>query len=184
MFNLPAYRITTSAHPVKCPPQCPSPSHPHPLPTSLTLAPCSFPRARILSCSASLSDISHTFLLPSLIFPFTIIYIPPNEWENICLSFSDWLTSLSIIPSSSIHVEANGGYLSFLMAESYSIVYVDHIFFIRHLSMDTEAPSTVWLLRTLLLETSGCRGPGVSLHLNFEVNPQQCNCWVVGQVYF
>ena len=32
--------------------------------------------------------------------------------------------------------------------------------------MDTEAPSTVWLLWTLLLETSGCRYPGVSLHLN------------------
>ena len=60
---------------------------------------------------------SHTFLLRSLIFPFTIIYIPQMN-ENIqCLSFSDWLTSLSIIPSSSIHVEANGGYLSFLMAE-------------------------------------------------------------------
>ena len=42
---------------------------------------------------------------------------------------------LSIIPSSSIHVEANGGYLSFLMAEEYSIVYIDHIFFI-HSSFD------------------------------------------------
>ena len=31
--------------------------------------------------------------------------------------------------------------------------------------MDTEAPSTVWLLWTLLLETSRCRCPGVSLHL-------------------
>ena len=28
MFNLPAYRRTPSAHPVKCPPQCPSPIHP------------------------------------------------------------------------------------------------------------------------------------------------------------
>ena len=49
--------------------------------------------------------------------PFTIIYIPQMN-ENIqCLSFSDWLTSLSIIPSSYIHFEANGGYLSFLMDE-------------------------------------------------------------------
>ena len=32
MFNLPTYRITPSAHPVKCPPQCPSPSHPNPSP--------------------------------------------------------------------------------------------------------------------------------------------------------
>ena len=39
------------------------------------------------------------------------------------------------MPSSSIHVEANGGYLSFLMAEEYSIVYIDHIFFI-HSSSD------------------------------------------------
>ena len=31
--------------------------------------------------------------------------------------------------------------------------------------MDTEAPSTVWLLWTLLLETSGCGCPDVSLHL-------------------
>ena len=31
--------------------------------------------------------------------------------------------------------------------------------------MDTEAPSTVWLLWTLLLETSKCRCTGISLHL-------------------
>ena len=31
--------------------------------------------------------------------------------------------------------------------------------------MDTEDPSTVWLLWTLLLETSGCRWSGISLHL-------------------
>ena len=31
--------------------------------------------------------------------------------------------------------------------------------------MGTEAPSTVWLLGTLPLETSGCRCPAVSLHL-------------------
>ena len=49
--------------------------------------------------------------------------------------------------------------------EEYSIVYIDHSFSIHYLSMDTEAPSTVWLLWTLLLETLGCRCPGVSLHL-------------------
>ena len=81
-----------------------------------------------------------------------------------CLS-SDWLISLSIIRSRSIHIEANGGYLSLLMAEEYPTVYRDHSFFIHHLSIDTEAPSTVWRLCTLLLETLGCRCPGVSLHL-------------------
>ena len=34
----------------------------------------------------SLFDISHIFLLPSLIFPFTIIYIPQMN-ENIYLDF-------------------------------------------------------------------------------------------------
>ena len=31
-----------------------------------------------------------------------------------------------IIPSRSLHVKANSGYLSFLMAEEYSIVYINH----------------------------------------------------------
>ena len=54
--------------------------------------------------------------------PFSYIpfhyYLYSQMNENIqCLSFSDCPTSLSIIPSSSIHLEANGGYFSFLMAE-------------------------------------------------------------------
>ena len=116
MFNLPTYRKTPSAHPIKCPLQCPSHIHHHRPPSSPSITLSSFPWVRSL-CSVSLSDISHTFLLPYLIFHFSIIYIPQVN-ENIqCLSFSDWVTSLSIIPSSSIHVEANGGYLSFLMSE-------------------------------------------------------------------
>ena len=62
MFNLPTYRITPNAHPIKCSPQCPSPSHPNPLPTSLSTTPCSFPRVRSLSCSVTLSHISTHFL--------------------------------------------------------------------------------------------------------------------------
>ena len=76
VFNLPTYRITPSAHPIKCPPQCLSPSPPHPLPTSPSTSPSSFPRVRSLSCSVSLSDISHSFFLLSPLFPFTIFYIP------------------------------------------------------------------------------------------------------------
>ena len=75
MFNLPTYRITPSAHPVKCPPQCLSPSHPHPLPTSPSTTPSSFPRVRSLSCSVSLSDISHSFFSP-------LISISLNENRN------------------------------------------------------------------------------------------------------
>ena len=116
MFNLPTNRITPSAHPSTCPL---SARHPF----TRTPCPLPLPAPSFLSQSlqslyyVSVSDIFHTFLLHSLIFPFTIIYIPQMN-ENIqCLSFSDWVTSLSIIPSSSIHVEANGGYLSFLMSE-------------------------------------------------------------------
>ena len=41
-FNLPTYSILPSAHPVKCSPQCLSPSHPNPPPTSLSTTPCSW----------------------------------------------------------------------------------------------------------------------------------------------
>ena len=61
-FNLPKYSITPSAHPIKCPPQCPSPSHPNPLPTSLSTTPCLFPRVRSLSRFVTLSDIFTHFL--------------------------------------------------------------------------------------------------------------------------
>ena len=131
MFNLPTYRITPSAHPIKCPPQCLSPSHPNRPPTSPSTTLCSFPRVRSLSCFVTLSDISCSFSLLSPLIPFSIFYIPCMSEPMWWVFFSDWLTSLSIIPSSSNHVEANGGYLSFLMAEEYSIVYIDHIIFIH-----------------------------------------------------
>ena len=89
MFNLPTYKITHSGHPIKCPPQCPSPSQPHPLPTSLSTTPSSFPRVKCLSCSVSLSDISHSFFLLSPLFPFTIFYIPQmNENYLVLLDHS------------------------------------------------------------------------------------------------
>ena len=64
----------------------------------------------------------HFWYFPHISSPFP--YIPfhyylysPSEWEHTMFTFSDWLTSLSMIPSCSIHVESNGGHLSFLMAE-------------------------------------------------------------------
>ena len=44
--------------------------------------------------------------------------------------------------------ETNGGYSSFLMANMFHCIYRPHLL---HLLMDTEDPSTVWLLWTLLL---------------------------------
>ena len=82
MFNLPTYRITPGAHPIKCPPQCPSPSHSIPLPTSPSTTTCSFPRVRSLSCSVSPSDISHSFFSPFPFIPFHYFLYSPNEWDH------------------------------------------------------------------------------------------------------
>ena len=75
-FDLPTYSITPSAHPIKCPPQCPSPSHSILPPASPSTTPCSFPRVRSLSCFVTLYDFTHSFSLLSTIIPFTIFYIP------------------------------------------------------------------------------------------------------------
>ena len=75
-FDLPTYSVTPSAHPIKCPTLCPSPSHLIPLPTSSSTTPCSFPKVRSLSCSITLSAFSYSFSPLSPLFPFTISYIP------------------------------------------------------------------------------------------------------------
>ena len=63
------------------------------------------------------------------------------------------------------YVEANGGYSSLLMAEEYSIVYIDHSFFI-HSSFDGHRGSFHSLaIVDIAAINIGCRCPGVSLHL-------------------
>ena len=54
-----------------------------------------------------------------------------------------WLTSLSMTISRFIHVAANGIISFFFMAESYSIVYMYHIFII-HLSVDGQLHVNQW----------------------------------------
>ena len=61
--------------------------------------PLFFPRVKSLSWFVSLSNVSHSVPLLSLIIPFSIAYIPRMSETIWWLSFSDWLTSLSIIPS-------------------------------------------------------------------------------------
>ena len=63
---MPTYSITPSPHPIKCPPQCPSPSHPNPLPTSLSSTRCLVSRVRSLSGFVPLGDIFTHFLSVSL----------------------------------------------------------------------------------------------------------------------
>ena len=66
----------TEQHPVLIPSGAPLPLTPNPPSSSPSTTPSSFPRVRSLSCSVSLSDISHSFFLLSPLFPFTIFYIP------------------------------------------------------------------------------------------------------------
>ena len=106
--------------------------------------------------------------------------------ENIhCLSFSNWLTSLSIIPSSSIHIEANGGV--FVVSNGWGIFHCIHR---PHLLYPLIFRWTPRLLSQFGYHGHCCskhRGAGVpAFHCIwiFGVNPQQCNCWVIGQVYF
>ena len=73
-FNLPTYSIASSAHPIKCPPQCLSPIHPNPLPMSPSTTLVHF-AVRSLSCPVTITDISHSFSLLSPLFPFTIFVI-------------------------------------------------------------------------------------------------------------
>jgi len=66
------------------------------------------------------------------------------------LSFPDWLISLSIMLSRSIHGVANGKISSSFIAEWYSIVCIDHIVFI-HSSLDGHLGAFhLWLLWILL----------------------------------
>ena len=81
-----------------------------------------------------------------------------NE-EIHCLSFSDWITSLSIIPSNSIHVEANGGYLSFLMAEIQSAMKGSY----KHIAM---------------VVREGVKAQTVGLQLKTVSDEAKINTWV------
>ena len=183
MFNLPTYRITPSAHPVKCPPQCPSPIHTHPPPTSPSITPSSFPRVRSLYV-----------LSPFLIFPthFFSPYIPfhyylysPNEWEHIMFVLLR-LTYFTQHNTLQFHPRWSKWWV-FVISNSWVIFHCIH-------RPQLLYPFIFRWTPRLLPQFGYCghccykhRGAGVpAFHCIciFGVNPQQCNCWVVGQVYF
>uniref|UniRef100_A0A8C0K0B8 NKG2-F type II integral membrane protein-like n=1 Tax=Canis lupus dingo TaxID=286419 RepID=A0A8C0K0B8_CANLU len=70
-------KITPSIHPIKCPPQCLSPIHPHPLPSSPSTIPSSFPRVRSLYVlSPFLIFPTHFFSLP--LYSLSLLFIFPK----------------------------------------------------------------------------------------------------------
>ena len=97
-------------------------------------------------------------LSPSLIFPLSSPPFPYNPFHYFLYSPYEWNHIMFVLLQLTYFTQHNGGCSSFLMAEQYSIVYIDHIFFIQS---SFEAPSTVWLLWTLLLETWGWQIPTI-----------------------
>ena len=92
------------------------------------------------------------------------------------------LTSLSMIISRPIHVAANGIISFFFMAESYSIVYMNHIFFI-HSSVNGH----LGCFHVLVIVNSAAVNTGV--HVFFRtgflwLHAQKCDCWFIWQFYF
>ena len=77
----------TSAHPVKCPPQCLSPIHPHSLPSSPSTTPSSFPRVRSLYV-----------LSPFLIFPTHFSSLPFYSLSLLFI-FPKWMRTYNVCPS-------------------------------------------------------------------------------------
>ena len=95
------------------------------------------------------------------LFPFPYVHLfrllkSSYEWSHIIFVFL-WLISLSIIPSSSIHVVANGKISFFLIAE---YIHTHHIFFI-HSSIDGHLGS----FHTLAVVDSAAINVGVHVSL-------------------
>ena len=115
-----------------------------------------------------LFSVSMSLFLCCLFILFFKFHIHMSEilWY---LSFSAWLTSLSIIPSQSIHVVANDKISFFFMAEWYSIIYTYHISFILFLICRASLHCTVFDQQ---LGARGCKRPSYAiLYREFE-HPQ------------
>ena len=154
-------------HPVLIPSSAPISAHhpvtPSPCPPSLPLPLVCFRVRSLMLC--------HPLWFFPLIFspfpynPFHYFLYSPYEWTHIMivllqLTYFTQQNTLHFHPCWSkwwVFIISNG-WVKFHFIHRPSSLSI-------HLLMDTKAPSTVWLLWTLLLETSGCRCSGVSLHL-------------------
>ena len=113
----------------------PAPSLPTPTvncpPLSVPMSPLSL----VIPSPLPLWSLSVCSSLPSLWFYFAHLFCwlgSTYRWDHmVFLSFTNWLISLSIIFSSSIHAVTKGRSSFFLSAVNYFIVWMDHSFLIH-----------------------------------------------------
>ena len=141
-----------SIHHSPYPPQCPPPSYPNPTPNPQQPSVC-FLRLRVsYGFSPSLSHLVSFF--PSLpprppALPLKFL-ISQRSYDNR-LSLIDLFHLACMVPSSSIHVIANGKILCFLWLHSIPLYIYTTTSLSIHLLMDIQVLSIIWLLWTLLL---------------------------------
>lgn len=84
-------------------------------------------------------------------FPFLLLSFLrcTYDWKHM-ISFSDWFVSLRTIPSSSIHVAANGRISFFLIAKWSHCIYKPHLLY-PFIIWWTYRLSIIWLLLKVLL---------------------------------
>ena len=163
---MPTYSIIPSGHPIKSPPQSPSPSHPIPPPTSHSATLCLCPRVRSLPWFVSLSNFS-PLSFPSFPYnPFHYFLYNTYEWNHVMIVLL-WLTYFTQHNTLQFH-PCQSKWWVFILSDGWVIfhyIYRPHLLYLSiHLSKDIVAPSTVGLLWTLLLWTLGCRCPNISLY--------------------
>ena len=96
------------------------------------------------------------------LWSFSLLYIPYKSEIIWYVSFSIWLSSLSIIPSRSTCVVRAGRIFIFFMAQEYSIVYGYHIFFLH--SCDGH------LNCFLILTTVNNASVNIGAHISFQIS--------------
>ena len=116
VFNLPTYRITLSAHPIKCPPQCPSHIHIHPCPPPLPSPLVRFSELGVFMFCLPFWYFPH-ISSPFPYIPFHYYLYSPSEWEHTMFVLLQ-LTYFTQHNTFQLHPHwSNGEYLLFLLDE-------------------------------------------------------------------
>ena len=187
MFNLPTYTITPSAHPTKCPPSAHHPFTPTP---RTPLLPPPLVRFTELGVFMIFHRVGVFMIFPTHFFslPFyslSMLFIFPKWMRtyNVCRSLTALFTRNNTLQ---FHPHRRKWW-AFVISNDWVVFHCIHKPYLLYPFIFRWTPR-------LLPQFGSCwhccykhRGAGVpAFHCIciFGVNPQQCNCWVVGQIYF